>query len=91
MHCKKLVNSWHLDGLFIITGTAGGTSKHIGNELELKKLGLHIFCDLLTFFVWVTYFSHKTLGLNNVTYVFHNVVQVALLGRYTVNIVMYTF
>ena len=56
--------------------------KHIVNQLEI---------ELHTFFVWVIYICQQSLGLNNDTYVFQNVVQVAPLGQETVNIVMYIF
>ena len=36
-------------------------------------------------------FYQKYLGLNNVTFVFHSVIQVAPIGRQSVKIVMYIF
>ena len=76
--------------MFIITRTAGGTRKTHFNELVIEKKGvsynflsyIHSLCELNTF-------SQKSLRLNNVTFVIYNVIQVALLGWETDNIVMY--
>ena len=91
MHFKKLRKYWKLYRSSIITRTAGGTNTNtvlIKWKYRKKKVS-HYFATYIHYWRDSINFALKSVGLNIVTYVFDYVIQVAPLGRETVNMIIY--